>query len=188
MPIKTSLIFALLLLCANAMAEPKATIVGRFRIKNPSGLFYGKSKSLEFVQEKGARRQCLIRKKDSGYFSMKLIPGINVLKQIHYLDGTDYIKNLPEYYARIDINTSDNIYYVGDIVVTWDVLLKDESSVSKIGGGLVGALVGMSLDNKRDSEAKTLEVSIEPATIARFARELELDSASIIIAPLHIDK
>jgi hypothetical protein len=182
------LLAALFTICVDSIAnaQPRATVVGRFRIRNPNGKYYTGPKALVFVEGFNNEHTCRIKKKDSGYFEMKLPRGFSYLKKIHYYDQVDYFKKLPERYVELKLDLADHIYYIGDIVVTWDIEVTDENQQSNyFAGGLIGYLIANAIDDAKPSEAKPVTVSIEPATIARFAQRYETDTANIITALIH---
>jgi hypothetical protein len=153
-------------------------------MKKSSGRLWTKPRTLIFEEGFHNKHQCRIKAKDSGYFSVRLPRGYDYLNQIHYFHGADYVKNLPENYVEIRIDTAERIYYIGDIMMTWDIVDKDESSIAKTGGGLVGALIAQGIDNRKQPDPMPMAVTVEPATIAHFAEKYDVDSSLIIVAPI----
>src|ERR1043165_315141 len=138
----------LMIVCVGslAVAQQKATVVGRFRIRNPNGNYYGKTKTLVFLDAFNHKHSCNIKRKDSGYFSIQLPLWHNYLTYVHYSDQGDYEKKLPEKYVELTLDSVGRIYYIGDIVMNWDVELKDEIKITFVGLGLVFGIIGSVAD------------------------------------------
>jgi hypothetical protein len=190
--LRFAFLFAMLALSTistKSFGQASVTIVGRFRIQGVNGLYYSQPKHFVFKRGFDFWKSKAIRKKDSGYFSMKLPSGYNYLKEIHcYYEG-DYFKKLPDNFAELKIEKGGGIYYIGDIVVLWDISDQDESSLTRYGlgssAGLIGYFIGQAIDNKAKKSALPIKVSAEASTKARFASKLKVDSGQIVTELLH---
>ncbi len=169
-----------------------ATVFGRLVIKNPVHGQYKKHKRLHFSGKFDKTYSKRIKTKDSGFFSMKLPLGYSYLEKIVYTDGGEFLKKFPSDYLEIKLDSADRIYYIGDLELTWDILVTEERPENLgAGGGLLGAVIGGAIQKNKEGkipvQALPIRVSMNPETIDRFSRKLEIAPESFLSAPVSVN-
>lgn len=176
-----------------ANAQSKATIIGRFRIKNPAGNYYGGKKTMVFSQGGGKRKIYHVAKNDSGYFMFRVPHGYNSLTGIGYFSGGHFGLALPKDYAEVKLPNGSEVYYIGDIAVNWDINVQAALVTETHGGELTLVGVGSALRSKgflynQKEKRSPIQVSNEPATIARFAALMGLTPDQIHVSLMYFSK
>ena len=183
-------------LCVGTVAfgrEETATVVGRFIIKNPARGQYKKHKQICFSERFSKKYNHLIKTADSGYFRMKLPLGYSYLEKLYYIDGGEFLKKFPSDYLEIRIDSPGRVYYIGDIVLTWDILIDDERPTGAgMGGGLIGGIISSSIQKNQEGriapQAMPVAITVNPESIQYFSKKLHIDESMFLTNPLHIKK
>jgi len=170
-----------------------ATVVGRFIIKNPVHGHYKKNKRLHFSERFAKKYTHLIKTKDSGYFSMRLPLGYSYLEQVTYFDGGEFLKKFPTDYLEIKLDSADRVYYIGDLVLTWDIKVTEERPENTgVGGGLVGYALGRAIQKNQEGkipgEALPVSVTLNPETVSYFCEKMNIKEGLFLTAAVSIEK
>jgi hypothetical protein len=174
-----------------ASAQEKVTVVGRFSIKSPNGRYYADKRTIVFTQGLDKRKLYHIGRKDSGYFMFKLPHGYNTLTGVGYFDhGKHYGLKLPRGLAEVKTKGDDRIYYIGDITLNWEIVVvaatvekgANEQYISGVGSALMQSKY---LLYSKDGRLP-VTVKNNPETVARFTRNLEVDSSQITTSLLYL--
>ncbi|MDR1583290.1 MAG: hypothetical protein LBS55_08550, partial [Prevotellaceae bacterium] len=117
---------------------------------------------------------------EQGYFYMKMPLGKNFIALLEYRDGNGYYKNIPDNYLSIDVLSTENVYCIGDINITWT---PDKSDKRKSGG--VAGVVG---ESKKEGEKLPVIVEKSDATIDYFKQKFPNNKKEIVLSLVTIDK
>jgi hypothetical protein len=181
------------LLCSVAVAQRKVVVVGRFRIRNVEGKYYGGKKTLAFSHG-GKRKLYHIHRDDSGYFMLRLPHGYNSLSGVGYFTGSKhYGLAFPKETFETKLEPADKVFYIGDIILNWEIEVhaaevfetKDKGlAISGVGSALRKSGYLYNLKEKRSP----INVTNEPRTVARFAEQLGMPASDITSSLLHMSK
>lgn len=122
---------------ATTETKPTETIIfGKLTINSEKEINY-KDIWIHFNERLWGKN--ITRLDEKGYFSVKLPLGHNDIAMLVYGRKN---KNIPKDYVSIDVEDSNTIYYVGDIVIGWKPSNKDRGNQwAGALGGITGALV-----------------------------------------------
>jgi hypothetical protein len=121
-----------------------------------------------------------VRLDEQGYFYMKMPLGQNFIAMIEYLEGVIYYKNVPDNYLSIDVPFSENVYYIGDIHITWT---PDKSDRRKNAG-----VIGVIAESNIKGEQLSVTVEQSDATIDYFKQKFPDNKKEIKISLITTDK
>lgn len=107
----------------------------------------------------------ITRLDENGCFSAKLPLGHNNVAMLVYGKKN---KNVPKDYISIDVENTDNIYYIGDIHIDWKPTNKDQAGAM---AGLFGGIAGSVIAANQNGEQLPVNVIESAATIEMFKQQ-----------------
>lgn len=119
----------------------EAIIVAKIQIKNGDSFIGNK---WNFLLDERLMAKWAVWPDENNYIYMKVPVGKHFIALLQY-DG--FHKNIPDNYLIIETETND-IYYIGDIVIHWPIN-KKEDVTNYSSGGAIGGVLGAVMDSKK---------------------------------------
>jgi len=156
----------------------EAIVFGRFVIKSDADYIKKADVRLHFNERLMAKNY--VRLDENGYFYMKLPLGHNFLALVEYQNKGFFYKNITKDYASVTISDPNLIYYIGDIILNWNISNEDKRS----SGGTVGAIQ----ESKKIDEDFSIIVSQTEETVKYFNQLFPDNNKRIVNSLLFIEE
>jgi hypothetical protein len=122
-----------------------------------------------------------VRLDENGYFYMKIPLGKNFIATIEYLESRGYYKNIPNNYLSVEAPSPDNVYYIGDIQITWTPVKSDLRTMTL-------SIAGTIAESLEKGEQLSVTVKQSDATIDYFKQKFPDNKKEIKTNPVTINK